>query len=327
ILNDSLVNIEPDFFSDELITYNTLLFAEKEKVLKFLGYEIIRDNTLQFTFNLPAKNVNISQLNIADREQWYISQRSKENDTITWYMKDMGLDTLNVLIRQEKDTLEQLEIRLKKPDPRRRKKVDEKKFLNFEPIPKNKKLLPGQNPGIKFYLPLDSINLDSAVLIDVEDTIIHPDYVFLDSLKMKIGFKVNNIEDSKYKLLIPDSSIFDWNGIANNEMRLNFSSIKLSEFGQLTMKINNYSNEQLIIQLLDDEKIIRQDYIQNDTSLVYKYLEPIKYGFKVIFDENRNGKWDAGEYNIKKQPERVEYYDKVLEIRANWEIEESWIIE
>ncbi len=328
-VQDSLVKKEDKFFSDQITTYNTLLFTERQKKLKLLSYKLIRDNTLQFIFNLPNKDVQISQLSVADREQWYFSKASKENDTVTWYMKDMGLDTLNVLIRQNRDTLELLEIRMEKPGIKqnRRKDKEEKKALLFEPIPKNKKLLPEQNPGIRFFQPIDSINLDSAVFINVEDTIVNPDFVFLDSLKMSIGFKINNIEDSRYKILIPDSSIYDWNGISNNELIINFSTIKLSEYGQLSMKITNSSNTKLLIQLLvDQDKVMKQDAVENDTVLIYKYLNPVKYGFKVIFDENGNGKWDVGEYSNKKQAERVEYFDKLIEVRANWEIEEEWNI-
>lgn len=328
-VHDSLAEAEDKFFSDEIKTYTTLLFTERQKKLKLLSYKLIRDNTLQFIFNLPAKDVQINQLSIADRELWYYSATSKEKDTVTWYMKDMGLDTLSVLIKQDSDTLELLEIRLEKPNmrPNRRKEKEEKKPLLYESIPKNKKLLPGQNPGIKFFQPIESISLDSSVFINVEDTIINPEFVFLDSLKMKIGFKINNVEDSKYKILIPDSAIYGWNGNANNEIKLSFSSIKLSEYGQLSMKITNSSNENLLIQLLvDEDKVLKQDEVLNDTVLVYKYLNPVNYGFKVIFDENGNGKWDVGEYSTKKQAERVEFYNKTIEVRANWEIEEEWNI-
>lgn len=328
-IQDSLVEKQDKFFSDQITTYNTLLFTERQKKLKLLSYKLIRDNTLQFIFNLPNKDVQISQLSIADREQWYFSKASKDNDTVTWYMKDMGLDTLNVLIRQNRDTLELLEIRMEKPGIKqnRRKDKKEKKPLLFEPIPKNKRLLPGQNPGIRFFQPIESISLDSAVFINIEDTIVNPDFLFLDSLKMSIGFKINNVEDNLYKILIPDSTIYDWNGNANDEIKINFNTIKLSEYGQLSMKITNSNNKKLLIQLLvDEDKVLKQNAVDNDTVLIYKYLNPVKYGFKVIFDENGNGKWDVGEYSTRKQAERVEYFDKVVEVRANWEIEEEWNI-
>jgi len=45
---------------------------------------------------------------------------------------------------------------------------------------------------------------------------------------------------------------------------------------------------------------------------------------KVIFDRNGNGRWDTGDYLKKQQPERVMYFPKTIEIRANWDQEEQW---
>jgi hypothetical protein len=45
---------------------------------------------------------------------------------------------------------------------------------------------------------------------------------------------------------------------------------------------------------------------------------------KAVFDRNRNGRWDTGKFSRKLQPEKVRYYEKVIEVRANWDIDESW---
>jgi hypothetical protein len=55
-----------------------------------------------------------------------------------------------------------------------------------------------------------------------------------------------------------------------------------------------------------------------------EYLKPGNYLLKVIFDNNNNGKWDPGAYMQKVNPETVTYFEKVISIRANWEIEESF---
>jgi hypothetical protein len=55
-----------------------------------------------------------------------------------------------------------------------------------------------------------------------------------------------------------------------------------------------------------------------------EYLKPGNYLFKIIVDKNNNGKWDPGNYIKKLEPEPVTYFQKVINVRANWEIEESW---
>jgi len=51
-------------------------------------------------------------------------------------------------------------------------------------------------------------------------------------------------------------------------------------------------------------------------------LEKSTYKIRVIRDLNANGKWDPGHFLNKTQPEPVLYFDKELEISANWELNE-----
>ncbi|MDX5325467.1 MAG: hypothetical protein LPK80_04325, partial [Bacteroidota bacterium] len=57
------------------------------------------------------------------------------------------------------------------------------------------------------------------------------------------------------------------------------------------------------------------------------YLYPGKFRMRVIWDENDNGVWDPGNYLEGKTPEWVSYYQEKIELRANWEIELTWILE
>ena len=43
---------------------------------------------------------------------------------------------------------------------------------------------------------------------------------------------------------------------------------------------------------------------------------------RVIYDENRNGKWDSGNVRLKKQPENIWINEKEITLRPNWEAEE-----
>jgi uncharacterized protein (DUF2141 family) len=72
------------------------------------------------------------------------------------------------------------------------------------------------------------------------------------------------------------------------------------------------------------EVVVNQVEFSGDTTIVLDFLTPGKYIFKVIFDNNGNHQWDPGYYGTKLQPEEVIYFDKEIEIRANWEVEEEW---
>jgi uncharacterized protein (DUF2141 family) len=91
------------------------------------------------------------------------------------------------------------------------------------------------------------------------------------------------------------------------------------------MDITVVNPSNYLIQLLDEkETVLEQRSITSSQKVKFDYLTPAKYKIKVIFDANRNGHWDTGNFSIKLQPEKVGYYEKIIEVRANWDIEESW---
>jgi hypothetical protein len=54
------------------------------------------------------------------------------------------------------------------------------------------------------------------------------------------------------------------------------------------------------------------------------YIEPGKYGIRIIWDDNQNNRWDAGILRAREYPEQVMYYPKPIELRANWEMDVVW---
>ena len=78
-----------------------------------------------------------------------------------------------------------------------------------------------------------------------------------------------------------------------------------------------------ILQILDsNEKIIETYNFEQQTEAQeeMKYLAVGRYTLRLIEDLNKNGKWDVGNYDLKKQPERI-YSKTVSDLRANWDVE------
>ena len=82
------------------------------------------------------------------------------------------------------------------------------------------------------------------------------------------------------------------------------------------------------MQLLDQkEKVIKEYTINGDTKLTINYLDPATYIFKLICDDNRNGKWDTGNFKLRQQPERVFYFNQNIETKSGWDMEYTWKVE
>ena len=80
--------------------------------------------------------------------------------------------------------------------------------------------------------------------------------------------------------------------------------------------------------MLDEkDKVQRTHSLLGNGMVKFANLKPAKYRIRVIVDSNRNGLWDSGDFASQRQPERVIYFDKTLDIRANWDFEEKLKIE
>jgi len=312
--------------------YDLILFTNRDSTQRMLKGGLLKRNTLEFSFSLPANNLDLIPVNYTSDSLWYLEKFSKRSDTIYWYMKDILLDTLEMVILDHKDTLEHLYINLNHESQssraRVKKKDEEKKiFLEWTSNASRGNLLLNQKPNLLFEQPLNSFNTEAGSLIIGEDTTYQPEAILIDSFKMQLQFPIELAEATKYSYYFPDSSFIDWNGYFNEEIRLNFSTKTPADYGKLKMIMKPEKDQPYILQMLTDQGIVvKESFFTSDTTIGYQFISPAKYKFKVIFDDNGNGKWDSGYYPDKIQPEKIIFFSKEIDVRANWEIEETWQI-
>ena len=83
-------------------------------------------------------------------------------------------------------------------------------------------------------------------------------------------------------------------------------------------------DKNFIIQLLDNKKNLLSQ-VFNQPKITFNNLAPADYVIRVIHDTNNNGRWDAGNYFLKQEPESVTYYKnekgvKEIKLKANFEL-------
>ena len=66
--------------------------------------------------------------------------------------------------------------------------------------------------------------------------------------------------------------------------------------------------------------------LPEDGRMEYPYVNPSNISFVLVRDDNRNGRWDAGDYQKGLQPERRWFFPKNLQVEADWRMEESWSV-
>ena len=337
---DSLQQIETkaDSVSDTIVEdtikpVRLFMFLQEDTVMRLLDAKLVRLNTMRFVFSLPADSVKIDVENKPADAVWFLQQWNKDRDTLTWFLHEpeITLDTFNLLFWYKGDTLDYIYLPVKPKEKKTfsgRKRDKEKETavhnLGFNTNMKGN-VKPERQFDIEFNQPVDSIGFDSVLFVKNEDSIWSPEFHFVDSLKRKIVFPYISEPGVNYSMTLPDSCVKDWNGYYNEAKKLSFQSKELKSYGTLTLNLKPESDSNYIIQLLNKkEKVLKQIYFKKDTTILFKYLTPGDYLLKIIFDKNNNGKWDTGNYIKGKEPESVTYYNKMLTVRANWEIEEVW---
>jgi hypothetical protein len=130
---------------------------------------------------------------------------------------------------------------------------------------------------------------------------------------------------SGYSLVIEEGAFSSIYGDKNKKQGKKFTISKPENFSNLTLKVNvPDSTKMYVVELLDDNKNpLRTDVITKKTTLVYRNYYVGKFTLRVVYDGNKNGKWDSGSVKDRRQPENIWVYDKVFTLRPNWEAEEA----
>ena len=81
------------------------------------------------------------------------------------------------------------------------------------------------------------------------------------------------------------------------------------------------------VQLMNKKGGIVQTERTKANQCAFYFIKPGIYYLRLFIDENGNGKWDTGEFEKGKQPEKVYYYNRSLELRALFEYsQDDWNI-
>ena len=142
-----------------------------------------------------------------------------------------------------------------------------------------------------------------------------------DSITNAYSFNFKKTEDNNYKIQVLPEAFTDFFDNKNDTLRYALKTKKESDFGYVRFTLVN-AKYPIIFQLTDANGEVKyEQYSTKPETLDFFNLDSGKYFIRVIFDTNGNGKYDAGNYLKKIQPERVSHF-KEIEIRKDWGLPE-----
>ena len=246
----------------------------------------------------------------------YLFTKEKDKDTINFWLSKNSLDSLEFKLK-EVDTIKTLTVKF---DRSKDSIIDS---LRISDITKS---VIGLKEKFKLSsnLPVKEIS-DSLIFIrDIDSTLIPFKSSINNNLdEVTLDFDVKPQDD--YSIYILPNAIIDHRGGTNDTLGFRTRSQSLEDYGNVYLNVIRDSESQYILQMVNSNNEIVRKYnsINSDGIYNFELVKPGKYIFRMIRDNNRNKEWDTGNYLKKIQPEEVYYSNFELEIRANWDFNET----
>ena len=176
---------------------------------------------------------------------------------------------------------------------------------------------------IETNLPVREIDTEQITLVS-NDSIPVLFTTKLSASKTKFSIDYKKAFNQRYELTLLPAAITDYNGMQNDSLKYSFSTKSLEDYGEITLDIEKETTSNLIVVLLNEKnKLISRKYCIKSQKISFPLLLPDKYKIRIIVDKNNNNKWDPAVFLEKKQAELVVYLDKIIDLRANWSVEEK----
>lgn len=104
----------------------------------------------------------------------------------------------------------------------------------------------------------------------------------------------------------------------NSKRSFNLYLLSENDLTVLEADISSYSVP-LVISCFQNGKEVRTVRARGEEKILVRDLLPGEYTFRIVLDENNNGRWDTGDFTSRIQPEKVHFYSEAIRLRPNWE--------
>lgn len=209
-----------------------------------------------------------------------------------------------------------------KPGGAEAKKAEADKRLRIETNLSNNELdLLGSNLELRFANPLK--NFDSTkvrFLGEKFDTITSYHYV-RDTSNRKITLVHNWTPNTAYNLILDKNFAEDTAGrkLSKNDT-LEFRTKKTSDYGLVRLRLLNLDLSRNPVLMFIQGDQIKFSYPLTSREFNATLFTPGEYDLRILYDENKNGVWDAGQFFGKhRQPEKVLPISRKMNVKANWD--------
>lgn len=300
-------------FHNEVITVPTdsaftLKLFKEEIDFKAFKPKQIAGQKIAFGYEGEYKDMRIDILENKPSNFEYLITKDKSADSLYyWYKPKFELDSTRFIIKNKTytDTL----------------------VHKFRDLDKDSLIVSALQSGtlsfnkgfaIEGNIPFTAIDERKISILD-KDSIKVAFNTTKDSLANSFIFNFEKTEGNNYKIQMLPEALTDFFGNTNDTLNYSIRTKSKSDYGDVRVTLKN-AVYPVIVQLTNEKGDVKAErYSTKSEPLDFRHLEPSNYYLRVIYDANSNKKYDTGSYLQKRQPERVSYYNELIELSANWE--------
>tara|TARA_B100001996_G_scaffold10736_1_gene9051 strand:+ start:1386 stop:3053 length:1668 start_codon:yes stop_codon:yes gene_type:complete len=243
----------------------------------------------------------------------YIITKNRETDTLNYWFKGITTDSLKFEYPIN-DTIKTELVNFKNP-------IKDSLIINQLTIGA---LDLTEIFKVSSNLPITSFD-KSLVKIRKKDSTLVSSEIRIDENydRVEIDFKL--LPNDLYDIQLLPNALKDFWGNTHDTLNYRVSTKKIEDYGNIFIQLIYEDSYEFILELLKDNKVVRSysKPVEN-SNYPFEILNPGKYFLRLIKDKNNNDRWDTGNYLKKIQPEEVIYYPFELELRANWDLNETF---
>ena len=272
---------------------------------------------LGFGYEGSPNGMNIKSLS-KELDSFYLTtSKEPEKDTLNLWMSPRKIEVDSLLFQVSlSGKIDTVSVRIKNM---------EKDSLTFKAISNTLKL--GDLFKLRSSIPLTDFNQEKVSVMDKDSLFLKTNMLIDSENNTELNLKFDLNEGNRYKITMLPGAIKDFYSNINDTLNYNVNTKLLSSYGNLRLIMRNGSYP-LIIQVVSKSGELKAEKISNDNKPIdFINLDPGEYFIRAVYDTNKNGKYDPGNFLKKIQPERVSYAKEILEVRAGWDAIEEFILE
>ncbi len=304
--------------TDSLLTIR--LFKEeasKQKILKtyteFPGKVVV-------IFDKPVADVRLTQASGVTQNNFIAHMRyGLQRDTLTAWITDTTVSEARLLVYDEEALVDTIDVLYRKEA----KTFGKDKFSYQSNISADNMLdLPG-HITFKFYDPVITIDTSRMTLRATRDSSQKKFSFKAEDFNLDLKLDFDAKENEAYELTILPGAFTNLYGLQNDTINKSFVMRNTRDYGTVTFKITVEKPMGGYVLQLQDFKggLLTESRFTRDTTFIKSNISPGGYSMRVVYDANENGKWDTGNYFVRKQPEAILLSPAPVTIRANWDLD------